>query len=204
MRSIKKLTKRIAPLLVMLAVLMAVAAIAVPTLAYYMRKSNDLVEDYGPAESGKPIVVMPGGQVSNVTVKVEDEGYPVYVRAVVVINWQNEQGDQVAFSPASYNLTIGKDWKTVVDKGGNTFYYYTKPVASGGVTTALIDSCNTNPSDDSITIGYSLRIEVIVQTVQAIGTDGNSKFGWQDAWGVNDLWPQTPSTPSTPSTSTTD
>lgn len=189
MKSQRPMLKRIAPLLIVVAVLVAAAAVAVPTIAYYIQKSNALKSDYGPAKAGVPIVVMQGGSVEGVTVKVEDEGYPVYVRAIVVINWQGSNGEHVAFSPVYYNIQFGADW-VAMEQGGISFYYYTKPVASGGETTALISKCNVSSQGEDITIGYKLSIEVIAQTVQAIGTDG-ANFGWSDAWGIGpSTWPQ--------------
>lgn len=192
MKSERPLIKRIAPLLIVVAVLVAAAAVAVPTIAYYIQKSNAEDGKYGPAKSGEPIVVMPDASVEGVTVKVEDEGYPVYVRAIVVINWQGADGKYVAFSPVGYSIQHGGDW-VPVSLGDNMYmYYYTKPVASGGVTTELISKCSVSSEGDTSTTGYSLRIEVITQTVQAIGTE-NDEFGWRDAWKDGpSTWPQQP------------
>lgn len=100
-----------------------------------------------------------------------------------------------------YTLSIGSDWKTAgaaTKEPDDGFYYYTKPVESSGkidpknpvyqqikiplvVQCALLD--NALPPED----GLTFNVEIIVQTVQAIGfTDpdaqGKEIPAWRDAW----------------------
>ena len=57
-------------------------------------------------------------------------------------------------------------------------------MSSRGETDVLITSCTQNgaaPAD-----GYALNVEIIAQTVQAIGyTDDDTKQAYQDAWGIS-------------------
>lgn len=197
-------------LLVIVAVLVVAVAVATPTIAYYIRKANDVGGDVDLADSGKPTII--GGnssftfnkekeEIKNVSVKVEDEGYPVYVRAYVIVTWQKtvngepvdhwtqpEQGTGKDYT-ISYNET---DWQ----KEGN-FYYFKNPVVSGGTTASFIDSC-VLLTIANMPEGYSFNVEVIVQTIQAIGTGDNGEFGWREAWNLGDNsgigWQSTPST----------
>ena len=189
MKSEKPMIKRIAPLLIVLAVLMVVVAVAAPTIARYIINANSDIDDggdYTPAESGDPSFSL-GDEVNkmeNVRIAVEDKGYPVYVRVAIIITWQNEDGDVLFPQPIKdedYTIDINESsWKSV---GG--FYYFTSPLVSGE-TDVLINSCALIEGGDAdLPDGYVLNVEIIAQTVQAIGsTDNGNVPAWRDAWGI--------------------
>lgn len=92
----KPLTKRFRFLVIALALILVFAAIATPTLAYYIRVTGKVEESYDPGtpsnpEFGKPklrlIVTSTENTLENVQITVPDYGYSVYVRAAIVINW---------------------------------------------------------------------------------------------------------------------
>lgn len=191
MNSQKSLIRRFLPLIIVLAVLIAVAAVATPTIAYYLRKANDVEgDDYTPAGTNVPSFQLSADNktMSNVYVTVGDEGYPVYVRAVIVVTWQDaHNGDISVLSPepnTDYEWSLGKEWANI-----DGFYYYTKAVESGGNTSVLIESFeykSTQPAPDANEEPCVLNVEIIVQTVQAKGTtDVGDTPAWQDAWGIS-------------------
>lgn len=121
---------------------------------------------------------------SNVAVDVGDTGYAVYVRAAIVVNWKNaEDGNVLGQKPVlndDYILTLNEtDW---FYKDG--FYYHKAMVNTGDSTANLITTCQLK---DGITPpqGYDLNVEIIAQTIQALGTtDTGDTPAVKVAWGV--------------------
>ena len=71
----------------------------------------------------------------------------------------------------------GKDW---FEKGG--FFYYRSRISSGS-TSPLIDECRQLKAAPD---GYALHVQIISQTVQALGTtDSGNVPAVTDAWGVS-------------------
>ena len=105
--------------------------------------------------------------------------FPVYVRARIIENWTDKEGNVVAGTPdevKSYQvdrsvLPANTDWFKVGD-----YYYYTKPVAAnGGETSVLLDRyAVTYPEGHN----YYWLVDVLAETVQAVPTDA-----------VVDIWP---------------
>ena len=122
---------------------------------------------------------------SNVKVSVGNTDYSVYVRASIVVNWKYDHGNvsgQYPVEGKDYKLSLNtNDW---FEKDG--FYYCKTPVNSGEMTPVLINTCKqvgTAPD------GYFLSVEIIAQTIQALGTtdvvDGTGNVpAVTDAWGV--------------------
>ena len=114
--------------------------------------------------------------------------YSVYVRAAVVVTWQNADGEVYSVRPitntnasiADYQLDIDStDWFFDAESG---LYYYKHPVPGGESTTVLLNNCRQTGTAPA---GYKLHVELVCQTVQAKGTtdDGNVP-AVVDAWGV--------------------
>ena len=101
--------------------------------------------------------------------------YPVYMRALLVINWEDASGNIVGNVPEGYSYTdsgIASGW---VAKDG--YYYYTQAVAAGDTSTNLIDRIvETVPENAE----YHLRVDVMVETIQA-----EPKTAVVEAWGVD-------------------
>lgn len=222
MKSEKPLIKRFVPLLIMLAVLAVVVAIAAPTIAYYILRADDAGDDYTPADPNNPSFNLDyeNNEMGNVSITVEDKGYPVYVRVAIIFTWQkpaecanpddcdcsecsecienegadgtestmecpkcNGEADVYYISPVrDVDYTI--DFNTTGWELLDSYYYYTSPVGSGKTTGVLINSCALIPDGGAeVPEGYFLNVEIIVQTVQAIGsTDSGDVPAWQDAW----------------------
>lgn len=180
----------------LLIVLAMVAVVSGTISAYYIKNAGKVTNTFTPADSVQPEVVedFDGNVKENVYVKVGNTGYPVYVRAEIVITWQKEDGTVYFANPiedSDYKLDLilseaGSTTGWV--KGNDGYYYYQTPVESDGKTSALIKKCV--PISKGPTSEYTLNVEIIVQTVQAIGyTDGeNSKpviDAYKDAWGIS-------------------
>ena len=182
--------ERFIPLLIILLVLAAVLAVT-PTLARYVRRTDEKPNDFGSVGSDNPPVN------DDFTVTVEDKGYPVYVRASILINWQKDGVNSFSkpLETADYELEYNTEYWT---RNADGYYYYTYmedgeyyplSVKSGATTEKLILSfvdMETEPPFE----GYELNLEVMVQTVQALGsTDDDSQSAWQNAWGIEKITP---------------
>jgi hypothetical protein len=113
----------------------------------------------------------PTQSIATASVTVPSAGYKVYVRAIVVVNWVNN--GQICATPdgASYEVTAD-GWELHDD-----FYYYTQAVDS------LSDSFKVTYSNID---GYDVQVQVICQTIQAVGTvDGGTDAAVFEAWDVN-------------------
>lgn len=124
---------------------------------------------------------------SNVSVNVGDPGYAVYVRVAIVATWKDENENVYWDMP-----TNGTDFQMELNDSdwfqGSDSYYYLKSMFIGtdenkGCTPVLIKSCQqiAMPPLD----GYQLHIEIIAQTIQALGsTDENDIPAVTDAWEI--------------------
>ncbi len=124
----------------------------------------------------------------NVSVDVGTPGYSVYVRAAIVVTWKDENGNVLADVPV-----LGEDYSMSVDETAwfehNGFYYHKAAVISTDVegsskTAVLINeaACIKDAPQD----GYYLSVEIISQTIQALGTtDDDNTPAVTDAWGVD-------------------
>lgn len=158
--------------------------------ASYLKNSGELKNTFKPADSVVPEIIetFEDSVKKDVYFKVGITDYPVYVRAAIVITWQNEAG-VVYFSDPINNSDYTIDLNlTEWDLRSDGFYYFKNAVKSGGKTSNLINLCkqiSAAPVD-----GYTLSVEIIVQTVQAVGsTDGENGApetdAWKDAWVIS-------------------
>lgn len=125
----------------------------------------------------------------NVYVK-NTNNVPVYVRAQVVINWIDVSNNNIVASvPSDYTyvmdpatLPAGSGWV----KGGDGFYYYTKPLAANDeaetdtykkMTSNLINKVESFYPESP---KYRLSVEVLTEAVQAV-----PKTAVEDAWDAS-------------------
>lgn len=201
----------------LLAVLVAVTAVIATFVVAKYLKNADVENSLSPAKPEDPPIEeeFDGEEKKNVHFWVDSENnrteYPVYFRVALVITWKNEEGIVHYIKPevgVDYRLDLNLDeedetyggiW-TLEDDG---YYYYDKVVESGGRTSDLIKYCA--PLDTAnAPEGYTLSVEIIVQTVQAVGwTDDDEYEAWQDAWEKFGSSSETTS-PSDPSTDPTE
>lgn len=133
-----------------------------------------------------------GQQKKDVLVSVPMSGddsqkYAVYVRAAVVVTWRRadatEPEDQeilLAKAPVPEN-DYDLDWNNTDWFEQDGFYYHRAAVNPGDNTSVLIEACQPKVTRD----GYVLNVEIMAQTVQALGTtDDGDTPAVTDAWGV--------------------
>lgn len=120
-------------------------------------------------------------------VKITNTGnIPAYVRAQVIINWQDAQGNLYAGETAPDGSTyvetfvdFTKEDCNWVESASDGFYYYRKALDPEATTDVLVESIvvkypdGVNPEDAP----YQLSVEILTEAIQAI-PDG----------AFNDLW----------------
>lgn len=120
----------------------------------------------------------------NVCVDVGNPGYAVYVRAAIVVTWK-KGNDVYAYKPVQktddavgdYALELNlTDWFQ-----GSDGFYYLRSMVNSGDTAELIKTCSQ--LQEGPEGGYTLHVEIIAQTIQALGTtDDDSIPAVEDAW----------------------
>ncbi len=102
------------------------------------------------------------GTKENVSVK-NNGNAPVYVRALVLITWQDAAGATLSAQPAAgtdYDLVGAQAGWTL---GGDGYYYCTSPVQPGASTPMLVQKLTDKNADAQ----RYLCVDVIAQAVQA-------------------------------------
>lgn len=205
---------RVSKLLTTLLILLLLASLAaVPMYAKYIKQTNEIKNTFSHVDTSGPEIEekFENNIKENVYVSVGETKYPVYVRATIVITWKKEvevtdedgnpvigedgepMKDYIVYSvlPDSekdYKLTLKLTENGWVYNEADGFYYYTQPVESKGTTGVLIERCEQrtpfNPPE-----GYFLSVEIIAQTVQAVGStdDDDEYLAYQDAWNIDDI-----------------
>lgn len=191
--------KRKIPLVSTLLMITAVLSLMVGGVTAYLSTRTEALKNTFEEETAiQPTVVesMKNNVKTDVAVNVGDPGYAVYVRAAVVVTWKDENGNVLGKLPKAgtdqdvdkdytinYNLT---DWFYRESDG---FYYHKAPVAYDGLndtsklTNNLINRCT--PVAGRTPAGYGLNVEIIAQTIQAVGTtDVDNIPAVEDAWGI--------------------
>lgn len=178
-------TKRwtIKQLSLLIAILLLATMTAGGSLAYIFTHTPGLTNTFEPTEV-TCAVIEPGWTDGNMTksgVTVKNTGdTTAYIRAAVVVTWQNELGYVLSTTPQagetkdytiSFNAT---DWKL----GSDGYYYHKTPVVEGGETKVLVNNCTvTGVAPET---GYTLHVEIIADAVQAEPVDAV-----KEAWGVD-------------------
>lgn len=145
------------------------------TLAWLFTSTDPVENTFSPAEMG--IVVRETFENNTKTnVYVENTRQAdVYIRAAIVVNWQDDNGNVVAepVSENDYTMTLGTGWtKNELDG-----YYYctTANQRERNKTSHLIEYCAPNGTPK-----YHLSVSVLAQAIQAEPNDAV-----KDAWGEN-------------------
>ena len=154
--------------LIVLVALVLVAAIIGTTIAYYMITSPTTENTFEVAAPGSLTVnetfTEGDTEKKNVYVTLNGGDTSVYVRAAIVITFQDASGNVLAKVPVKdtdYTIEMGPNW-TLKSDG---FWYYYDTVAPDTSTTNLIVSCKT------LNTSYKLVVEVLAQSIQAAPTD---------------------------------
>lgn len=162
------------PSLLLIALMAILAAAVGNTIAYLFTSTDPVTNTFTATNVTTDIVEEIEGQVkNNVTVKNTGD-IEAYIRATVVVTWQNEQGNIYPAVDGDYAIAWTMDgWA----KSGN-YYYYTSPVAAKDSTKVLFTGCE--PVQGKAPEGYHLVVEVLASAIQS-----EPKSAVLKAWGVD-------------------
>lgn len=167
------------------------------TLAWLTAQTDEVENAFEPGKVTTTIVEDPDGNAKK-DVKIRNTGnVDAYIRAAVVVTWQNEDGEVYGKSQpvagTDYKIAFNKDDQTDGKwvEGDDGFWYWTGRVApavesdeDSGLTGVLITSC-TYDKEKAPAEGYHLCVEVIGSGVQADGVttvDGKEVPAVEAAW----------------------
>lgn len=152
------------------------------TIAYLWTSTPAVTNTFTPASSGTDITEDFKDNVKN-TVQIKNTGdVKSYIRAAVVVTWQNENGEvlgEVPVKDTDYSITWTRAGWTDLQRDG--FYYYNTVVEPGKSTGVLFTDCK--PLKAAPKDGYTLHVEIIAQSIQA-----------EPISAVQEAWNWTPST----------
>ena len=112
-------------------------------------------------------------------VKIQNTGdIDAYIRAAVVVTWEDENKNvypQMPVAGRDYTIELSDNGWDIATSDG--YYYFTKPVASGGCTGVLINE--VKPVDSKTPEGYRLSVEILGDAIQS-----KPAKAVENSWGV--------------------
>ena len=120
----------------------------------------------------------PTVKVEGSSIKVDPNGYGVYLRVAVDPCWQStaDASSILAGEPAvGYSIAESVDWKKIGD-----FYYHTKVITTAETISFPLTVGEVEEN------GYKVVVNLAAQIVQAVGeTDDGTQTAVENAWGVS-------------------
>lgn len=161
----------------LVAMVMVLGAFVGATVAYLFTSADSIVNTFTPASVTTEITENFDKEVKN-NVQVKNTGdISAYIRAEVVVTWQNEKGEIAPTVPVrgtDYNVTFPNGTGWVEHEG---FYYYTSAVAPQASTGVLLTACQ--PVEGKAPAGYHLSVEILASAIQS-----EPQEAVQEAWNV--------------------
>ena len=172
-RRVMKAKKPVARVALLLLLCCTVAG----TLAYLVTSTDPVTNTFTPAHVSTAVdETFENGVKSDVKIKNTGD-IPAYIRAAVIINWADGDGNVSATPVKTTDYTIKWTKEGWVEHGG--YYYYTAPVAVGALTGQLFTGCElakgVTPPE-----GYSLQVTILADGIQSEPADAVIQ-----AWGVD-------------------
>jgi hypothetical protein len=140
------------------------------TLAVIVQRTESITNTFTP---GKIVLAQTETAVTNTA----ESDVAVYVRLAIVVNYQDDNGNvyHEGAIEKDYNVSTTADWL----KGGDGFYYYTKPIAPGYSSTAFPTVAAITLDASNPKLNYNLVTTYVTAGVQASPTEVVNL-----AWGV--------------------
>lgn len=143
------------------------------TAAYIVTQTEGVTNIFNPSiVSTKVNETISGIVKSNVTITNTGDT-DAYIRAAIIINWVDADGNIYGSVPdtCDYTTVKGTDWTQNTNDG---YYYYNGVVSAGGTTSNLIDSISPK---NGVPEGYYLQVTILSSGVQA-NPDDAVKAAW--------------------------
>lgn len=171
---------------VMLASCLAVAALAVGGTVAWLTDNDSVRNIFSVGEVTTTVAEEFDGNVKKDVVIKNTGTVAAWIRATVVVTWQDENGNVYGQVPVaktsdaiegSYDYEISYDLSNGWIKGDDSFYYWTSPVEPKDQTGVLIKECMS--VEGKAPDGYSLTVEVIGSGIQS--TPADAFDDWTDS-----------------------
>lgn len=170
----KKRTRKMSA--VLLAVVILAACAVGGTLAWVATHTNPVVNTFTPGKVTSEVVETLNGDTKS-DVQIKNTGnVDAYIRATVVINLVDTEGNVSATSAKDCYTVTGFPGSKWFQKG--SYYYYTDKVAAQDTTGNLIDLIKPT---ENIPKDLHLQVTILAEAIQADGTNGTTPVV-QDAW----------------------
>ena len=179
----RRITNKQLLLMLLLAALLALSAGG--TVAFLIDTTDEINNTFKPVTVSCEVEeTFVNNTKRNVAIKNTSD-IDAYIRAEVVITWQNENGEvygQMPVKDSDYIINY-TEYNTEPEwvEGADGFFYWTAPVApkeaADNSTGDLIES--VEPKANNAPEGYSLCVEILGSAVQA---DGGSEIGEPAEW----------------------
>ena len=161
---------------VLASVLVLAIGLVGTTLAWLFTTTPPITNTFSAPEVDVPLIEEFDGEVKE-HVKLQNKGdIDAFVRAMVVVTWQDDKGNVYAQAPdagTDYTINWGTEgWTKVGD-----YYYYNSSIEPNAFTKELITECK--PVEGKAPEGYYLTVEILSDSIQA-----KPETAVQDAWGV--------------------
>lgn len=165
----------------LVALLVLLCCTVAGTLAYLVDKTPEVKNTFEPAKVTTYVdekFEEKDGKLTKSDVRIQNTGdIDAYIRAAVIINWADGDGNVSATPVKTTDYTIKWTKEGWVEHGG--YYYYTAPVAVGALTGQLFTGCElakgVTPPE-----GYSLQVTILADGIQSEPADAVIQ-----AWGVD-------------------
>ena len=146
----------------LIAIILLISTAVGSTVAFLATKTEPVENSFEYANVS--CEVMQDRDTDGSIVQVKNTGtISAYIRAAVVANWIDEDGNIAASVPEgySYDLTCSSgSWA----QGKDGFFYYLLPVAPGALTEGSLLTCTVACPEDP---EYTLSVEVLAEAIQS-------------------------------------
>ena len=137
------------------------------TLAYLFTQTTPVVNTFNPVDVDIEIVEKLEGNIKSDVQIVNTGKTDAFIRAKVVITWQNADGDVYSSAPVAGE---GKDYSIVYNEtdwvlGSDGFWYCKNDVAPNALSAILINEAK--PLKLCEDTAYTLHIEILSQAIQS-------------------------------------
>lgn len=142
------------------------------SLAYLFTNTDPVVNTFVPGEV-KIEINEPGwdGTIKNNVTLTNTGNVPAYIRARIVVTWQNDAGEIYHQAPGADDYTVTWHPDGGWTGSGNGWYTTTDKIPAGEETPILFTNCK--PDVQAPEEGYFLVVDVIAEAIQA---DGGASF----------------------------
>lgn len=171
--------------LLLAALALALTAIIGGTVAWLQDQPRSARNTMIPSRVPNQVEEDLDGNVKN-NVRIRCTGnVDAYIRAAVTVNWVDDSGGVSGEKPLAgtdftWDLTM-EGWKL----GADGYFYHLTPVAPGDSTGILFTNCQPKAEKK----GFHLSVEIMGQSIQALGMDGDTPVVVAEWEGVTAVAP---------------